>query len=113
MSGMVKHLFDDEYGEGAQSLVHHLAKKYPRLKTERHTCYFGEKGRHTTTKCIYIFVPEDEIVENLLLLMLDTVDRAKITIIVPWEQRKKQLDWNDGNVLLDASLVLNFTHDII
>ena len=113
MSGMVKHLFDDEYGEGAQSLVHHLAKKYPRLKTERHTCYFGEKGRHTTTKYIYIFVPGDEIVENLLLLMLDTVDRAKITIIVPCNHQQKQLNWNDRNVRVDASLVLNFFKDVL
>ena len=40
VSGMVKKSFDDDYGEGTRNLVRHLATKYPRPKTERHTRYF-------------------------------------------------------------------------
>ena len=39
VTGMVKNLFDDDYGEGTQNLVYHLAKKYPCPNTERHTRY--------------------------------------------------------------------------
>lgn len=66
VSGMVKKSFDDDYGEGSRNLVRHLATKYPRPKTERHTRYYGEKGLYATTDYVYMFVPEDAIDEKLV-----------------------------------------------
>ena len=66
--------------------------------------------QQNTFTCLYLKMQQ---MKNLLMLMLDTVDQAKITTIVPWEQQKKQLDWNNSNVLVDASLVLNFSQDVI
>ena len=48
------------------NLVRHLATKYPRPKTECHTRYLGEEGIYATTKCIYMFVPDDAIDEKLV-----------------------------------------------
>ena len=59
VSGMVKGSFQDEYGKGTQNLVHHLAYKYPQLNTERRTRYYGVKGLYTTTRYIFMYIPED------------------------------------------------------
>ena len=66
VSGMVKGLFKDDYGDGTQNLVRHLAYKHPRPNIERRTRYFGERGLYATTKYIYMYTPEDSINEKIV-----------------------------------------------
>ena len=66
MSGMVKKSFSDNYEKGTQNLVYHLAHKYPWPKTERHTCYYGERGLYASTQYIFMYLPEDSIDETII-----------------------------------------------
>ena len=58
---MVKKSFYDNYGRGTQNLLRHLTHKYPSPKTEHHTRYWGERGMYTSTRYIFMYLPEDAI----------------------------------------------------
>ena len=66
VKGMVKNSFDDDYGEGTQNLVRHLAQKYPRPKAERRTRYFGQRGIYATSMYIYMYIPDVAIDKKLV-----------------------------------------------
>ena len=66
VSGMVKEYFYDNYRKGTQNLVRYLVHKYPQPKTERHTCYFGERGLYVSTRYIFMYLPEDGIDETIV-----------------------------------------------
>ena len=113
VSGIVKKSFDNDYGEGSQKLVHHLATKYPCLKTEHHTQYFEENKIYDKTNIHVLTYLKMQMKKNLLLVALDIANQAKITIVVTWDHQKKQLNWNGGNVFVDTSLILNFFQDVL
>jgi hypothetical protein len=64
VNGFVKRSFNDDYGNGTQNLVRHLAYKYPRPNVERSTRHHGERGLYAATMYIYMYIPEDGICEN-------------------------------------------------
>jgi len=66
VKGMVKNSFDDDYGEGTQNLVRHLAQKYPRPKDERRTRYFGQRRIYATSMYIYMYIPDIAIDKKLV-----------------------------------------------
>jgi hypothetical protein len=66
VSGMVRCSFHDDYGDGTQNLVRHLAYKYPRPNLERRTRYYGERGLYATTQYIYMFLEEDAMDEAVV-----------------------------------------------
>ena len=52
--------FDDNYGDGTQNLVRHLAKKYPRpIRGQR----AGPSGLYSPTHYLYIYIPEGAVEE--------------------------------------------------
>ena len=66
VSDVVKGSFHDDFVEGMQNLVRHLAHKYPRPNTERHIQYFGVKGIYAPTKYIFMYIPEDAIDKSVV-----------------------------------------------
>ena len=57
----VKKLFNDGYDKGTQNMVHQLASKYPCPKTEQNVRYCSMEGLYSTTRYVYIYMPEDRI----------------------------------------------------
>ena len=66
VSGKVRKSFNDDYGSGSQNLVRHLASKYPLANVERQTRYYGFKGLYSTTRYIYIYIPEEAIDDKIV-----------------------------------------------
>ena len=66
VSGMVKGSFKDDYGSGTQNLVRHLAWKHPRPNTARRTRYYGKRGLYASSKCVYMYLPEDAMDERIV-----------------------------------------------
>ena len=66
IGGMVRSSFRDDYGNGTQNLVRHLAYKYPLPNLERRVRYYGEKGLYASSNRIYAFLKEDSMDEAIM-----------------------------------------------
>jgi len=63
---MVGNSFHDNYGEGTQNLVRHLAFKYPCPNIERHTRYYGMLRLYATMRYIWMYIPQDGIDDDVV-----------------------------------------------
>ena len=77
VGGMVKRSFNDDYGEGTQNLVRHLASKYPAPKGDRKTRYYGRKGLYSTSDYIYMYIAEGGIDEQIVAVESGYKDSSK------------------------------------